>query len=126
MPVVIQDAHTRVVLMLGFMNEEALEQTIQSNRVTFYSRTRKTLWTKGETSGNYLDVVDIKADCDSDTLLVKAKPTGPVCHTGQETCFNEKNENPASFFPKLEDVIQNRKKHPVECHMSWSDPNRFN
>jgi phosphoribosyl-AMP cyclohydrolase / phosphoribosyl-ATP pyrophosphohydrolase len=91
-PCIIQDAKTQVVLMLGFMNEEAYQKTIKEKRVTFFSRTKKRLWTKGETSGNFLNLVDIKIDCDDDTLLVKVNPEGPVCHTGSDTCFDEKND----------------------------------
>ena len=90
-PAIIQDVTSEKVLMLGYMNEEALEKTLNEQRVTFYSRTRRKLWTKGETSGNYLLVKEILSDCDNDTLLIKAHPTGPVCHTGQDTCFNEEN-----------------------------------
>lgn len=90
-PAIVQDADTRVVLMLGFMNEEALRKTIETGKVTFYSRTRKCLWTKGETSGNFLNLVSIKEDCDRDTLLVKVHPVGPVCHTGTDTCWGEVN-----------------------------------
>ena len=90
-PAIIQDADTRVVLMLGFMNEEAYKKTVETGKVTFWSRTRNTLWTKGETSGNFLNVVEILNDCDNDTLLIKVHPVGPVCHTGADTCWNEKN-----------------------------------
>lgn len=91
-PAIVQDADTRVVLMLGFMNEEAYRRTVETGRVTFWSRTRQTLWTKGETSGNFLNVADILLDCDRDTLLIKVHPTGPVCHTGADTCWNETNK----------------------------------
>lgn len=91
-PAIIQDADTRVVLMLGFMNEEAYEKTVETGKVTFWSRTRNTLWTKGETSGNFLNVVEILNDCDNDTLLIKVHPVGPVCHTGADTCWNETNK----------------------------------
>ena len=90
-PAIIQDADTRVVLMLGFMNEEAYKKTVETGKVTFWSRTRNTLWTKGETSGNFLNVVEILNDCDNDTLLIKVHPVGPVCPTGADTCWNEKN-----------------------------------
>ncbi len=93
-PAVVQDNETNRVLMVGFMNQEALEKTQQTSLVTFYSRTRECLWTKGETSGNYLHVVDILEDCDHDTLLIKAKPDGPVCHEGWDTCFHEDNSAP--------------------------------
>ena len=91
-PAIIQDADTRVVLMLGFMNEEAFQKTMETGKVTFYSRTKNRLWTKGETSGNFLNVVSIKEDCDQDTLLIKVHPVGPVCHTGTDTWWGEKNE----------------------------------
>ena len=91
-PAVIQDVQTGKVLMLGFMNEEAYQRTIESKKVTFFSRTRQRLWTKGETSGNFLLVVEILIDCDRDTLLIKVNPVGPVCHTGDDTCFGERNE----------------------------------
>ena len=91
-PAIIQDADTRVVLMLGFMNEEAYKKTVETGKVTFWSRTRNTLWTKGETSGNFLNVVEILNDCDNDTLLIKVHPVGPVCHTGADTCWNETNK----------------------------------
>ena len=91
-PAVIQDIQTGKVLMLGFMNEEAYKQTIESKKVTFFSRTRQRLWTKGETSGNFLLVIEILIDCDWDTLLIKVNPVGPVCHTGADTCFGENNK----------------------------------
>ena len=91
-PAIIQDADTRMVLMLGFMNEEALKKTEETGKVTFYSRTKQLLWTKGETSGNFLNVVSIKADCDQDTLLIRVHPVGPVCHTGTDTCWGEENK----------------------------------
>ena len=90
-PAIIQDADTRVVLMLGLMNEEAYKKTVETGKVTFWSRTRNTLWTKGETSGNFLNVVEILNDCDNDTLLIKVHPVGPVCHPGADTCWNEEN-----------------------------------
>ena len=90
-PAIIQDAETRVVLMLGFMNKEAFEQTMLTGKVTFYSRTKNRLWTKGETSGNFLNVVSVLEDCDHDTLLIKVNPVGPVCHTGTDTCWGEEN-----------------------------------
>ncbi len=91
-PAIIQDADTRMVLMLGFMNEEALKKTEETGKVTFFSRTKQRLWTKGETSGNFLNVVSIKADCDQDTLLIRVHPVGPVCHTGTDTCWGEENK----------------------------------
>ena len=111
-PAIVQDAETRTVLMLGFMNAEAVESTQETGRVTFYSRSRQAIWTKGETSGNHLDVVSITADCDNDTLLIKAKPAGPVCHTGAATCFNETNQtpvNPIDLLTELEAVIDDRR-----------------
>jgi phosphoribosyl-AMP cyclohydrolase / phosphoribosyl-ATP pyrophosphohydrolase len=108
MPAIIQDYQTRVVLMLGYMNEAAYNQTMAERRVTFYSRSKNRLWTKGETSGNFLSARDIKLDCDNDCLLIQADPAGPVCHTGADTCFNEQNKA-TSFLPRLETVIEGRK-----------------
>ncbi|HRS19308.1 MAG TPA: bifunctional phosphoribosyl-AMP cyclohydrolase/phosphoribosyl-ATP diphosphatase HisIE [Bacteroidales bacterium] len=113
-PAIIQDSHTQVVLMLGYMNKESFEKTVATKKVTFYSRSRKTLWTKGETSGNFLHVVSILVDCDNDTILIKARPDGPTCHTGNDTCFNETNTPAIDFLQYLENVIQTRKKQPVE------------
>lgn len=114
-PAIIQDAQTKQVLMLGYMNREAYEQTISSKRVTFFSRSRQKLWVKGETSGNFLNLVSIAVDCDADTLLVKVHPTGPVCHTGTDTCWGEKNEEmPLEFLSELQDVIEQRKKDMPE------------
>ncbi|MGE0773224.1 MAG: bifunctional phosphoribosyl-AMP cyclohydrolase/phosphoribosyl-ATP diphosphatase HisIE [Cyclobacteriaceae bacterium] len=106
----VQDAHTKTVLMLGFMNPDALIKTLNEKRVTFYSRTKRRLWTKGETSGNFLTVIDIIPDCDHDSLLVKAVPSGPVCHTGSDTCFNEANKGASLEF--LERLISDRKANP--------------
>src|SRR5450432_1712240 len=111
-PVIVQDSSTNVVLMLGFMNKEALQETIDSKLVTFYSRSKQRLWVKGETSKNFLHLIDIKTDCDFDTLLIKAKPDGIVCHTGAETCFNETNTSD-DFLRTLEKIINGRKKRPV-------------
>jgi phosphoribosyl-AMP cyclohydrolase / phosphoribosyl-ATP pyrophosphohydrolase len=105
-PVIIQDFITMQVLMLGFMNEEALEKTLNEGKVTFFSRSKKRLWTKGETSGNYLFVNEITLDCDNDTLLIKAKPSGPVCHTGSISCFNENQSK--GFLYKLEQIVSQR------------------
>jgi phosphoribosyl-ATP pyrophosphohydrolase/phosphoribosyl-AMP cyclohydrolase len=105
-PAVIQDNTTLQVLMVGFMNEEALEKTKKEGRVTFYSRSKKRLWTKGETSGNYLTVKEITADCDNDSILIKADPAGPVCHTGNTSCFN--NNTCKGFIYKLEQIINQR------------------
>lgn len=108
-PVIVQDFASNKVLMLGFMNEEALAKTNAEGKVTFYSRSKQRLWTKGETSNNFLIVKEIKADCDNDTLLIKASPLGPVCHTGADTCFNENN---SSFsLAKLEEIIADRKNN---------------
>ncbi|MDD5583107.1 MAG: bifunctional phosphoribosyl-AMP cyclohydrolase/phosphoribosyl-ATP diphosphatase HisIE [Candidatus Marinimicrobia bacterium] len=110
-PAIIQDNRTGKVLMLGYMNREAYEKTIQEKRVTFYSRSRQTLWTKGETSGHYLTVKEILTDCDKDTLLIKVEPTGPVCHTGADTCFQETNQpQKLNFLTELELLINDRKK----------------
>ena len=114
-PAIIQDAETRQVLMLGYMNQEALDKTLATKQVTFFSRSRQTLWTKGETSGNFLKLVDIKTDCDNDTLLVRAIPTGPVCHTGTDTCWGETNTgNPLSFLSQLQDFIEKRHEEMPE------------
>lgn len=112
-PAIIQDSATGVVLMLGFMNEEAFQKTTETKLVTFYSRTKQRLWTKGEKSENYLHLIDIKPDCDNDTLLIKAKPVGPVCHTGADTCFNEQNHSD-NFLFELEKIIADRKENPTE------------
>lgn len=109
-PCVVQDARTLRVLMLGFMNEEAYQKTIREKKVVFYSRTKQRLWMKGETSGNILELVDIKTDCDNDTLLIKVNPKGPTCHTGADTCFAETNEG--WDLRTLEGVIQDRKANP--------------
>jgi phosphoribosyl-AMP cyclohydrolase / phosphoribosyl-ATP pyrophosphohydrolase len=108
-PAVIQDYKTHKVLMLGFMNEEAVNKTMQEGRVTFYSRTKKRMWTKGEESGNFLMVKELASDCDNDTLLIKAEPLGPVCHTGADTCWSERNHS-ENFLFYLEDIIELRKK----------------
>ncbi len=107
-PAIIQDARTRNVLMLGFMNREAYEKTMESGRGTFFSRTKNRLWTKGEESGNFLNVVSVKEDCDNDTLLIKVNPVGPVCHTGNDTCFEESNEAGIEFLSYLQDFICKR------------------
>ena len=114
-PAIIQDATTNKVLMLGYMNQEALDKTNETGLVTFFSRSRQTLWTKGETSGNYLKLVDMKIDCDNDTLLVKAIPAGPVCHKGTDTCWGETNESsPLTFLTQLQDVIEKRHEEMPE------------
>lgn len=107
-PAIIQDNETNKVLMLGFMNEESYQQTIETGKVTFFSRTKNRLWMKGETSGNTLQVVNIKSDCDNDTLLIKVIPVGVVCHTGSDTCFGEKNEEDILFLKVLQDFIEHR------------------
>ena len=112
-PAIIQDASTNKVLMLGFMNEEALAKTNELQKVTFFSRSKNRLWTKGEESGNYLFVKEIKVDCDNDTLLIKAEPSGPVCHTGADTCWDEKNIH-GNFLQQLETIITERKNNPSE------------
>ncbi len=115
MPAIIQDARTKNVLMLGYMNEEAYQKTMESKRVTFWSRSRQCLWTKGETSGNYLNLVDMKVDCDHDTLLVRAIPDGPTCHTGTDTCWGEDNkENAVLFLSELQDFIEQRHEQMPE------------
>ncbi len=111
-PAIVQDAATYKVLMLGFMNEEAFNKTKAEGKVTFFSRSKQRLWTKGETSNNFLIVKEIFTDCDNDTILIKAQPTGPTCHTGADTCFNESN---TSFsIQKLEAIIADRKNNPSE------------
>ena len=123
LPAIIQDADTRNVLMLGFMNREAYDKTLATGKVTFWSRSRQTLWTKGETSGNYLDLVSIAADCDNDTLLVKVHPHGPTCHTGTDTCWGEANtvqqgsplqNSPVDFLGQLQDFIEERHQQMPE------------
>lgn len=114
-PAIIQDAATRQVLMLGYMNREAYEKTLAEKRVTFWSRSRNCLWTKGETSGHFLDLVDMKVDCDNDTLLVRVTPHGPVCHTGTDTCWGEENAaNPLLFLSELQDFINRRREEMPE------------
>ena len=114
-PAIIQDAKTKTVLMLGYMNQEAYKKTTKTGKVTFFSRSRQCLWTKGETSGNFLELVDIMVDCDNDTLLVKVNPTGPTCHKGTDTCWGEKNEvNPLLFLTYLQDFINTRHEEMPE------------
>lgn len=113
-PAVVQDFSTGKVLMLGYMNEEALEKTRAEGKVTFFSRSKNRLWTKGESSGNFLHVKDILLDCDSDALLIKADPAGPVCHTGNDTCWNEKNSGKTAFLDHLKAVIKERRSNPTE------------
>ena len=114
-PAIIQDNTTRNVLMLGYMNREAYEKTMATGKVTFWSRSRTCLWTKGETSGNFLNLVDIKVDCDNDTLLVRVNPTGPACHLGTDTCWGETNDaNPLLFLTELQDFINKRHEEMPE------------
>ena len=114
-PAIIQDAVTNKVLMLGFMNPEAYIKTIETGHVTFWSRSRQTLWTKGETSGNYLNLVSIQNDCDNDTLLIKVHPQGPTCHTGTDTCWGESNDaSPLLFLKELQDFIDKRHEEMPE------------
>jgi len=108
-PAIIQDANTKNVLMLGYMNEAALKKTQETKKVTFFSRSKKRLWTKGEESGNFLNLVDIKNDCDNDTLLISVNPIGPTCHTGSDTCWNEENISNFGFLSQLEKVIEQRR-----------------
>lgn len=109
-PAIVQDATTKNVLMLGYMNEEAYLKTVESKKVTFYSRTKNRLWTKGEESGNFLNLVSIKNDCDNDTLLISVNPVGPTCHKGTDTCWGEENTLNFGFLTQLEEVIRDRKK----------------
>ena len=114
-PAIIQDAKTKNVLMLGYMNQEAFNKTMETKKVTFWSRSRNCLWTKGETSGNFLNLVSIKIDCDNDTLLVQANPDGPTCHKGTDTCWGEDNEqNPLLFLTELQDFINRRHEEMPE------------
>jgi len=110
LPVIIQDATTQAVLMLGYMNEEALKKTQDTGQVTFYSRSKQRLWTKGEESGHFLELIDLKVDCDHDTLLIQAKPIGPTCHKGTDTCWGEVNQSQYGFFSTLEKTITSRKE----------------
>ncbi len=109
LPAIIQDAQTRNVLMLGYMNEEAYRKTLETKKVTFFSRSRKRLWTKGEESGNFLNLVSITPDCDEDTFLVLARPQGPTCHKGTDTCWGERNKSSFGFLSRLEEIIATRK-----------------
>jgi phosphoribosyl-ATP pyrophosphohydrolase/phosphoribosyl-AMP cyclohydrolase len=110
-PAIIQDSQTKTVLMLGFMNAEAYQKTVDTKKVTFYSRTKQRLWTKGEESGNFLNMIDIKNDCDYDTLLIQVKPEGPTCHKGTDTCWAEENKADYGFISELEDTIQLRREN---------------
>lgn len=117
-PVIVQDASTHVVLMLGFMNHEALDKSMELGKVTFFSRSKQRLWTKGEESGHFLLLKEIRLDCDQDTLLISAEPVGPVCHTGADTCFDEKNEK--DFLRTLETIISDRKNNPTDASYTSS------
>ena len=119
-PVVVQDASTNVVLMVAFMNREALEETKNSGKVTFFSRTKGRLWTKGESSGHFLMLKEIIQDCDNDSLLIKAEPIGPTCHTGSDTCFNESNHDPIAFIRTLTKTISDRKNQPSDSSYTAS------
>jgi phosphoribosyl-ATP pyrophosphohydrolase/phosphoribosyl-AMP cyclohydrolase len=110
-PAIIQDATTKNVLMLGYMNEEALGKTKSTKQVTFYSRSKKRLWTKGEESGNFLNLVDLKVDCDNDTMLIQVNPMGPTCHKGTDTCWSEDNIQNFGFLAQLESIIKDRKEN---------------
>lgn len=110
-PAIIQDSETKNVLMLGYMNEESLQKTLETQKVTFFSRSKQRLWTKGEESGNFLNLVDIKNDCDGDTLLIQAKPDGPTCHTGTDTCWQEENKENFGFISSLEQTIKARREN---------------
>ncbi|MFT5713895.1 MAG: phosphoribosyl-ATP pyrophosphohydrolase/phosphoribosyl-AMP cyclohydrolase [Flavobacterium sp.] len=110
-PAIIQDSESKTVLMLGYMDAEAYQKTVDSQKVTFYSRSKKRLWTKGEESGNFLNLVDIKNDCDNDTLLIQVKPIGPTCHKGTDTCWAESNKSDYGFISSLEDTIELRKNN---------------
>jgi phosphoribosyl-ATP pyrophosphohydrolase/phosphoribosyl-AMP cyclohydrolase len=109
-PAIIQDATTKIVLMLGYMNQEAYENTVKTKKVTFFSRTKKRLWTKGEESGNFLNVVSVKNDCDNDSLLIQVNPIGPTCHTGTDTCWRETNIQSFGFLTELENIIKSRRE----------------
>ncbi|QOC22543.1 bifunctional phosphoribosyl-AMP cyclohydrolase/phosphoribosyl-ATP diphosphatase HisIE [Wenzhouxiangella sp. AB-CW3] len=113
-PAIVQDADDGRVLMLGYMNAEAVEQTLKTGRITFYSRSKQRLWVKGETSGNTLSLIDLAVDCDRDTLLVQARPAGPVCHTGTQTCFGDTAWPPAGFLARLDRIVAERRSAPPE------------
>jgi len=110
-PAIIQDSETKNVLMMGYMNEESIQKTIETQKVTFFSRSKQRLWTKGEESGNFLNLVSIKNDCDGDTLLIQAKPMGPTCHTGADTCWQEENKENYGFISQLENTIKTRREN---------------
>ncbi|MCP4884847.1 MAG: bifunctional phosphoribosyl-AMP cyclohydrolase/phosphoribosyl-ATP diphosphatase HisIE [Flavobacteriales bacterium] len=114
-PAIIQDAQTKTVLMLGYMNREAYKKTLETKKVTFFSRSKQRLWTKGEESGNFLNLIDIKNDCDQDTLLISVKPQGPTCHKGTDSCWAESNDSQFGFLSTLEEVITSRKNNPSDA-----------
>ncbi|MEO4005521.1 MULTISPECIES: bifunctional phosphoribosyl-AMP cyclohydrolase/phosphoribosyl-ATP diphosphatase HisIE [unclassified Flavobacterium] len=114
LPVVVQDANTKTVLMLGYMNESAYTATLETGKVTFFSRSRNAIWVKGEKSGNFLHLVSLTTDCDNDTILVRVHPEGPVCHKGTDTCWGESNQSDYGFLSELEQCIRNRKEEPLE------------
>lgn len=113
-PAIVQDAISGKVLMQGYMNEEALAKTLETEKVTFFSRSKNRLWTKGETSGNFMELVSIAGDCDGDSILIKANPRGPVCHTGSDTCWNEENSSKTGFIDQLRAIIKDRKNNPSD------------
>lgn len=119
-PAIVQDAFSKEVLMLGYLNQEAIQETLDTGKVTFFSRTKQRLWTKGESSGNFLLVKEISLDCDGDTLLIKAEPVGPVCHTGADTCFGESNNSKTAFIDKLRATIKDRKNNPSDTSYTAS------
>lgn len=119
-PAVVQDSATLKVLMVGYMNEESFEITKSTGKVTFFSRSKNRLWTKGETSGHFLNLVEVLVDCDGDTLLIKARPEGPACHTGADTCFNEVNDGSIAFLERLTRVIEDRKNNPSDASYTSS------
>ena len=120
LPAIVQDVNTSKVLMQGYMNAEAYEISMKSGKVTFYSRSKKRLWTKGETSKNYLNLVEVLVDCDGDSLLIKALPDGPACHTGDDTCWQENNSSKVLFIQKLSDIIKERKNTPSDSSYTSS------
>lgn len=120
LPAIIQDAKTKKVLMLGYMNEEAFSKTLESRQVTFFSRSKQRLWTKGESSGHFLQLVDWAIDCDQDAILIQANPQGPTCHTGADTCWNEENSSKTWFIDHLRQVIQERKANPTDASYTAS------
>ncbi len=120
LPAVVQDVYTGKVLMLGYMNQEALDKTLETGKVTFYSRSKNRLWTKGEESGNFLNLVEVRVDCDQDTLLIKAIPAGPTCHTGDDTCWQESNVSKTAFIDHLKGIIKDRKENPSDASYTAS------